>query len=27
MSITAQSRCSSRSLPPLMAHTRPALPR
>src|SRR5580693_1340610 len=26
-SITAQSRCSSRSLPPLMAHTRPALPR
>ena len=26
-SITAQSRCSSRSLPPLMAHKRPALPR
>ena len=26
-SITAQSRCSSTSLPPLMAHKRPALPR
>jgi hypothetical protein len=26
-SITAQSRCSSTSLPPLMAHRRPALPR
>jgi hypothetical protein len=26
-SITAQSRCSSRSLPPLIAHKRPALPR